>query len=187
MKKPILIIVYVAVAVAVIGYAYVVFSNRYGNKPESNSNENKGSIIDNFSNYLGEGNENSNLAGGNQNENLDVSKDQNQNENVNANANTNTNSDSASLKDVTSKDCSDDCSRFEDNAANYKYCQQICGDIPISKKNSAENCANLTGDEKDYCLKDLAVTKKDFSICNQIQDAKIKKVCKNRITEDLIN
>jgi len=33
----------------------------------------------------------------------------------------------------------------------------------------------------------LAITKKDFSICNQIVDAKVKKTCKNRITEDLLN
>jgi len=182
MKKinPLLTVIFVAAAVAVFGYAYMVFSERYGGKKnEGNSNKNQSSIIDNLSDYLGgQSNENANL---NQNENTNANV--NQNENTNLNENTN----SAERSEFNSKDCDNDCKRFKSNAENYKYCQQVCGDVPVSKKNSAEDCAKLSGDEKDYCLKDLGVSKKDFTFCNQIQDSKIKKVCKDRITEDLIN
>lgn len=181
MKKPnpILIVIFVAAAIAVIGYAYVVFSNRYGDKTKNANNTNQNSVIDSISNYLGaQSNENANL---NQNENA------NGNVNQNANANLNENTNAPARSEFNSKDCDNNCKRFKNNPEDYKYCQQVCGDLPVSKKNSADDCANLTGDEKDYCLKDLGVSKSDFSFCNQIKDEKIKKVCKDRITEDLIN
>ena len=183
MKKPhpLLIVIFIAAAVAVLGYAYVVFSDRYGNKSEeiTNSNQNQGSVMESITDYLG--GQSSENVNSNQNENTNGNA--NQNENTNLNTNTN----SPDRAELNAKDCDNDCARFKSNTENYKYCQQVCGDTPISKKNSAEDCANLSGDEKDYCLKDLAISKSDYTFCNQIQDSKIKKVCKDRITEDLIN
>jgi len=188
MKKinPFLAIVFIAAAVAIIGYAYVVFGNRYGKKSKdnANSNTNKSSIIDNLGNYLGSS-EDDNMINVDLSENANANVNENRNQNANVNSNDNNNT--TDLKEVTSKDCGNDCVKFKDNAASYKYCQQVCGDTPASQKSSEEECASLAGLEKDYCLKDLAISKKDFVICNKIQDAKIKKVCKNRITEDLIN
>lgn len=180
MKKVniILTVVFVAAAVAVIGYAYTVFSNRYGKSSEDNSNANKSSIIDNFSSYFG-GQNNSNT-----NENQVENLNENQNQNENSNSNTNS---SVSIGDVSAKDCDNDCSRFKDNGDNYKYCQEVCGDIPASQKNSEEDCANLSGLEKDYCWRDLAVSKKDPTICVKISDKKLQTVCRNRVTEELLN
>lgn len=183
MKKPnpILLAIFTAAAVAIIGYAYVIFSNRYSDKSKEavNSNQNQSSVIDSISNYLG----------GNSNENTNFNQNDNANSNINQNGNTNLNenTNAPARSEFNSKDCDNDCKRFKSNAEDFKYCQQVCGDLPVTKKSSAEDCANLTGDEKDYCLKDLGVSKKDFTFCNQIQDSKIKKVCKDRITEDLLN
>lgn len=183
MKKPslILIIIYVAAAVAVIGYAYVVFSNRYSNKSaenaNANSNTNKSSIIDDLSNYLGS-NSNTNALTDNSNEN------QNNNANLNTNANVNTNT---PKEEINSKDCDNGCVRFKGNEENYKYCQEVCGDLPVSKKSSEGDCANLAGLEKDYCWRDLAVSKPDSSICGKISDKKLQSVCRNRVAEELLN
>jgi len=173
-------VVFVAAAIVVVGYAYPIFKDRYGNKaPESklnaNNNENK-SLIDNFSELIGGSNENTNA-----NQNL------NENQNSNTNSNANDNTVPPSRDQISSKDCSNHCSSYKNNADDYTYCQQVCGDASITKKNSITECANLSGDQKDYCIKDYAIGKQDYTICAQIVDAKIKKTCKNRITEDLMN
>jgi hypothetical protein len=178
--KPLLLVVFIAAAVAILGYAYVIFGERYGFRKTDenvNANENK-TLIDNFSDLINGSNENAN-ANLNLNENL--------NANENTNANTKDNTPPPTRDQISSKDCSNHCSRYKDNADDFAYCQQVCGDASITKKNSLADCVSLTGDQKDYCIKDLAVGKEDLDICNQIVDAKIKKTCKNRITEDLMN
>lgn len=87
------------------------------------------------------------------------------------------------LFNVSAADCDNECQNFKDSATNLKYCQQVCGLSPTTNNSSCENKTEL---EKDYCLKDLAVSKKDFKICDQIKDGGIKKTCRNRITEDII-
>ncbi|MFA6193363.1 MAG: hypothetical protein WC726_00670 [Parcubacteria group bacterium] len=84
-------------------------------------------------------------------------------------------------------DCANDCARFKDVPDGLKYCQEACGDRPITPKNSASQCENLAGIEKDGCWRDLAVSKKDFAVCDKISDAKLLKVCKNRVTEEVLN
>ena len=88
---------------------------------------------------------------------------------------------------VIKSDCNDNCSKYKDNSDNFKYCQEVCGDIPISQKNSEEDCANLSGLEKDYCWRDLAVSKIDVSICDKVSDAKMQKVCRVRVGEEILN
>ena len=84
-------------------------------------------------------------------------------------------------------DCNNDCARFKDIPDGLKYCQEACGDRPVTPKNSASQCENLAGLEKDGCWRDLAVSKKDFAICDKISDAKLLKVCRNRVTEEVLN
>jgi hypothetical protein len=88
---------------------------------------------------------------------------------------------------VQSADCDNNCANFKDNADNLKYCQEVCGDRPVAPKDSETQCENLAGLEKDSCWRDLAVSKKDFAICDKISDAKLKKVCRNRVTEEVLN
>ncbi len=87
------------------------------------------------------------------------------------------------LPNIGAKDCDNECQNFKDNVKNLTYCQEVCG-LSLTKNDA--NCENKTSLEKDYCLKDLGIAKKDFKICDQIQDSEIKKTCKNRITEDII-
>ena len=84
-------------------------------------------------------------------------------------------------------DCANDCARFKDIPDGLKYCQEVCGDRPVTPKESASQCENLAGIEKDGCWRDLAVSKKDFAVCDKISDAKLLKVCKNRVTEEVLN
>lgn len=88
---------------------------------------------------------------------------------------------------VQSADCDNNCANFAGSPDNLKYCQEVCGDRPVAPKDSAGQCENLAGLEKDSCWRDLAVSKKDFAICDKISDAKLKKVCRNRVTEEVLN
>lgn len=85
---------------------------------------------------------------------------------------------------ITSRDCQNSCQDFSDDDE-LKYCREYCGFS--GQKKAASDCADLEGLEIDYCFKDLAIAKKDYSICDKIKDAGIQKTCRNRITEDIID
>lgn len=84
---------------------------------------------------------------------------------------------------VTSNDCSEKCEKYKKDADDFEYCKQICG-LSVPK---IGNCSDLEGLEKDYCWKDLAISKTDFKICENIADKGIKKTCINYITEEILN
>jgi len=97
----------------------------------------------------------------------------------------NQNASDNSFLHITPAVCDSQCKPFADNNKDLQYCQEVCGLAPLSiPKNGT--CDNLKALEKDYCLKNLAVSKKNMPICDQIQDSGIKKTCQNRITEDLL-
>lgn len=89
----------------------------------------------------------------------------------------------AALPEIDSDDCDNECEGFSDDE--LTYCQQVCGLIPA--ETGIENCDNLSGIQKDYCLKDLAIAKKDFKYCIEIKDAGVKNTCENRVAEDIID
>lgn len=89
--------------------------------------------------------------------------------------------------DVQRTDCDNNCAGYKDNADNLKYCQEVCGIRPVAPKDSESQCESLAGLDRDSCWKDLSVSKKDFSFCEKISDAKLQKVCENRVTEELLN
>lgn len=89
---------------------------------------------------------------------------------------------SESLKmTISPKDCDNECFNFKEEE--FKYCQSICG---LSQIETSDNCDSKTEMQKEYCLKDLGISRMDFKICEQIQDTGIKKACKNRIAEDIM-
>ncbi|HRY27852.1 MAG TPA: hypothetical protein P5323_01815 [Candidatus Moranbacteria bacterium] len=93
------------------------------------------------------------------------------------------------LLEISSKDCSNECEDFDDSEE-FKYCKEVCGlnsEYTGKKDESSNDCDDLSGLKKDYCLKDLAISEKDFAMCKEIEDAGILKVCRNRITEDIID
>jgi hypothetical protein len=86
---------------------------------------------------------------------------------------------------ITPADCDSQCKPFIKNKKSLQYCQEVCGLIsPIAP---GDTCNNLKELDKDYCLKNLAISKKDMTICDQIQDLGIKKNCQNRIIEDMLD
>lgn len=93
---------------------------------------------------------------------------------------------SDSLKiSVNPSDCDNECSNFKKDDE-LEYCKEICGLSALEKTEKPDGCENKLGIQKDYCLKDLGIEKKDFKICEQISDNGIKKTCQNRITEDIM-
>ncbi len=89
------------------------------------------------------------------------------------------------LVSITSEHCNSECKAFESNFEFLEYCQQVCGISP-AKEVSASDCEAKKDLARDYCFKDLAIIKKDFSLCEKIKDSNVKKTCKNRITQDII-
>lgn len=90
---------------------------------------------------------------------------------------------------ILPSDCDSECSEFE-KKDELEYCKEVCGLSNVDQENAEnkkpDNCENTNGLQKDYCLKGLATQKNDFKICDQISDSGIKKACKNRITEDIL-
>lgn len=85
---------------------------------------------------------------------------------------------------VLPQDCSNECKNYQD-PEDITYCKQICGLTEIKKE--VNGCEALNDLEKDYCFKDMAISKTDSKICDKIEDAGIKKTCKNRIMEDIVD
>ncbi len=85
---------------------------------------------------------------------------------------------------ISKQDCDNGCKEYTEKE-DLDYCKQVCGLSAINEK--ADGCDALEDLEKDYCLKDLAVSKKDLKICDEIEDSGIKKTCKNRVTEDILD
>lgn len=88
--------------------------------------------------------------------------------------------------EITMEDCENNCSEFSEEN-DLEYCRETCGLVPVSETGNEEECNNLSGLKKDYCLLDLAVTESNFEICKRIEDSNIEKTCKNRIIEDIFN
>lgn len=84
---------------------------------------------------------------------------------------------------ITREDCNNECATM-DSADKKTYCKQVCG---LTDTISAETCDDLSGLDKDYCLRDKAIEEKGLQKCAEIQDSGIKKQCQNRISEDLID
>ncbi len=87
--------------------------------------------------------------------------------------------------DITRTDCDNNCATIA-NEDKKEYCLQVCGLSPHTETNS-DSCEDLTGLNKDYCLRDKAIAEDDIDKCAEIQDGGIEKQCKNRINEDFID
>ena len=168
--KLILPIVFVIAAVAVLYFAYGVVKERYFSSGKNSPSTNNIST----QNQAGSQTDNSNA-------------DQTGDSQVSTPTEVDNTPPTNGQPDVQSADCDNNCAQYKDNADNLKYCQEVCGITPVKPKNSEEDCANLSGLDKDSCWRDLAVSKKDFAICDKISDAKLQKVCRNRVTEEVLN
>jgi hypothetical protein len=87
------------------------------------------------------------------------------------------------LANITQEHCNTNCQAFSIDLTLKEYCEEACGISPVKDVTS---CDDKKGIQKDYCTKDLAITKNDSSICENISDTNIKQACKNRIAQDII-
>jgi hypothetical protein len=86
---------------------------------------------------------------------------------------------------ITPEHCNSKCKAFINSFEFFEYCEQVCGISP-SKEVSASDCEDKKNLPRDYCFKDLAISKKDFSLCEKIKDSNVLRTCKNTITQNII-
>lgn len=116
---------------------------------------------------------------------LDENSSEDSDENLLADENTEI--EKTNLLEIYNTDCDNKCDKYDDSEE-FKYCQEICGFNSKDKdEENSKNCDNLSDLEKDYCLKDLAISEKDLEMCEEIEDSSILKACRNRITEDILD
>lgn len=191
MKKSLKIFIYIF-ALALIGLVIFIGSiakNRYYNKtePENNPTEN---IF-----FPGEKNEN------NSDENKDATSNDTPGEFLNTEDKEEDLEEEARLEkdlaednavdkesylEIKKDDCKNKCADFKDEKADFRYCQEVCGLVEVKKESSSEECEDLEDLEMDYCLRDLAISKKDYGLCEKIEDKNISLNCQNRITEIIL-
>ncbi|HHX58671.1 MAG TPA: hypothetical protein GX706_02805 [Candidatus Moranbacteria bacterium] len=87
---------------------------------------------------------------------------------------------------IKKEDCENECANFKMEEA-LRHCQEVCGLIPVAKVEGEDACSEKEGVAKDYCLRDKAVTAKDFKGCDLIVDKNIHQQCKNRVLEDIMD
>lgn len=166
MKNKILILIYLLIIGGVAYFVYPVFKNRYFSPDEQGASSNSSL------------NENSDSLSSDSIDNNDSdSTDDISNE---------TPVDDDIFIDISAEDCEENCEQFED-ADDKKYCQQYCGSTAETNSTTDTDCEKLEDLEKDYCYKNQALTKKDFSLCKKISDKKLSEACKNQLTESILN
>ena len=163
MKSKIFLIIYIILAAALAYWAYPIIKERYFNQSEEAEKS------DSYEIDLDEIEEAKNIQ-------KEDEEEESEKESGECGEN--------EFLEVDNEDCENNCAEFTEES-DLRYCRQVCGLTPLKKENS-NSCENLTGLEKDYCLKDLAITEKDFNVCRQIKDKNIRETCQNRITEELL-
>lgn len=176
-KNPFLIFILVLALVVVGGFSYKVFGDRYLKKTsempaELNKNANSTSKFGKNSNSSAE-NTDSTVLDGTDNDNAAESQ------------NSNENGATGDVSKIGPKDCENRCVDFK--GGDLDYCREICGLNQKNSNASSGDCSDRSGLTKDYCLRDLGIEKRDFKFCDQIADAKVKKNCRDRITEDMLD
>ncbi len=85
----------------------------------------------------------------------------------------------------TADDCENECEGYALDDAEQKYCLAYCGLHQETLYQSG--CEALTGQEKDFCLKDKALKEKNPETCATISDSALRKSCEARIAEELFD
>lgn len=82
-------------------------------------------------------------------------------------------------------DCSNDCQEHQGDQEKYDYCRTVCG---FTIEDGVVKPPTSTDPElsQDYQKKDTAVNEKDIQKCQDINDENIKKTCRARVTEDML-
>ncbi|NTW29699.1 MAG: hypothetical protein HGA33_00280 [Candidatus Moranbacteria bacterium] len=101
-----------------------------------------------------------------------------------------------SFLDISSTDCTKRCAGYDGD--DFEYCQEVCGlsaddpgyheedDDRSTDDKVSDDCDGKSGLALDYCRKDTAVANGNLSACTGISDTGIRKACRNRIAQDLM-
>ncbi|MFC1644671.1 hypothetical protein ACFL08_01435 [Patescibacteria group bacterium] len=168
MRTKLLAIIYIAILGVIVYWGYPVIKDRYFT-PSTEGEEVKESFLEKFQKQDSE------------DESFDEDEDSSD-EDI----------EKVEYLEITNQDCDGECKDFEETT-DIEYCKQVCGLAPTTQPETLlepeakEVCDDLDKLKRDYCLKDTAVKKMDFSLCEKIEDKKIKETCQNRITEDILN
>lgn len=165
-KSKILILIYIIAFAALAYYAYPIVKKRYLSKPEPEKTESPITKPEEELQKTDNAENNGDAVKKGEKENKEPAEEDEE------------------FLEITKNDCDNKCENFKSDANELEYCREICG---IATKKAAGSCGDLEGLEEDYCLKELAISKRDFKICEQIGDLGIKKSCQNRVTEEILN
>ena len=123
----------------------------------------------------------------NENEKVEMENGDNQIEaNTNENEQQISNENEDKLSDILQNHCNNKC-EAKKNTDEYRYCLEICG---ISNDSSIQNsdCDKISNEfEKSVCYKKQAIKEKNSGLCNNITDEVLRKNCKDRVIEELMN
>jgi len=168
--KKITLLLYIIGLSAITYWAYPIITERYFSDDSKNSEE----LISSQNNCADDGTCEINL------EDTSVIEEDRIDEDSKENKSTDN-----TFLEINHSDCNSKCQHFEIEKEK-NYCLQACG-LNTATTPITNGCETLSDLEKDYCWKNEAVEKTDFSICKKIEDSKIKEVCQNRVTEDIID
>ncbi len=174
MKPKIIIAIYILMAIVLIAFGYSIIKERYFDEKTTTPGE---KIIDRPSESDNETN-----AGEEKTEN---GEENSKNGKEDENEEDDSVPEEEAFVEIKTAHCKNRCADFGD-ADELEYCRQICG-LVVQQPDKTENCPNLEGLDADYCWKNKAVAAKDFKLCEKIQDAGVKKSCKNRVSEEIFN
>ncbi len=192
---------YLLIAISLGIWGYTIFKQRSGKIPAASNQQNKADKNSNAETTLptappadkGSNTETSNNATSQTNsENTPATTDNSANDNTTPSSTTSNKTAPVSTETdvtgsvaahITSQHCNSNCQAFANDLSLLEYCQEVCGISPVK---NVTICDSKKGLQKDYCNKDLAINKKDASLCDKIQDANLKQACKNRISQDII-
>lgn len=90
------------------------------------------------------------------------------------------------LQDILDNHCANRCENKK-GTDDYDYCINICG-LEESKQYVEDDCSLIESRfERDACYKQIAIEEKNAGICDQIEDKRLQKNCRDRVVEELFN
>lgn len=180
------LIVFGAVLAALLGYLVFLIYGRIHSEPEGNDNS-SGSV----SSWTPPWQESEDEQNGTQQDTEDSAEDTADEEEPIGEPEEET-----SFLDISSADCAKRCAGYDGD--DFEYCQEVCGlssddpgyhdenDDQSMDDKASDGCDGKSGLALDYCRKDAAVANGDLSACTDISDPGIRKACRDRIAQDLM-
>lgn len=93
---------------------------------------------------------------------------------------------SGSFIEVSDEACANECISFQNENEKYQYCRAVCG---FTVENGTRDLPSSQVEErnKEYDIKETAVTEKNMGKCDEIDDAQLRASCQTRVTEEIFS